>query len=247
MKHLLSTSLFLSSILFAGTFEENLAKNIAEAARVDAKVISHITLSSLNNLKLALVQTSDGNLFPIYASEDGMSFVGFTPVMKLSDKDSSQVDGMMEELNKLQAKRESEDQVKLVKLFSEIPGDRTLLIKSSSRNAKKTLVIVSDPECPYCKRELDEIEERLKEANIRMIFAPVHDDSAYIKSQLIMNEAKKLKADDSKGRIEIMRKYFGDVKLSETDAKIDFSMIKANAEQIFKSGLIRGVPFVFEQ
>ena len=89
------------------------------------------------------------------------------------------------------------------------------------------------------------IEARLKEANLKLIFAPVHEQDAFIKAQLALNETKTAK--DNKTKIAILRKYFQDnVKLSAKEQKTDITQVKFTTEKIFGSGLIHGVPFIFD-
>lgn len=247
MKKLPLLALSLASLLFAGEFETNLAQSVQKAAQVEVKVLSSTSLSSLNNLRLAIIQASDGSQFPLYASSDGKSFIGFSPLMSLSPEDVGRVDALMEELKGAQMRQSAEEKATLSKLFASLPKERFLFLPSSDKSVKKSLIVVSDPDCPYCKQELGNIEERLKSANIKIIFAPVHDDTAFIKSQLIMDEAKKLKESDVKGKVALLKKYFEKIELSEAQKKTDISKIKDNAAKIFGTGIITGVPFIFEE
>ena len=52
---------------------------------------------------------------------------------------------------------------------------------------------------------------------------------------------------DNKAKIAILRKYFQDnVKLSAKEKKTDITQVKFTTEKIFGSGLINGVPFIFD-
>ncbi len=113
------------------------------------------------------------------------------------------------------------------------------IISLGHDRAKETLVIFSDPECPFCKKELDNIENELKEYNIKMIFTPVHERSALKKSYLIYKNIKMAKTDAEK--IKIIRKYFD----SETDEKVSDENIKKIddlRQKYFKAG-INGTPY----
>jgi len=104
---------------------------------------------------------------------------------------------------------------------------------------KETLVIFSDPECPFCKKELKNIEKELKKYNIKMILTPVHERSALEKSYLIYQDIKKAKTD--KEKIKVIRKYFN----SDIDEKVadkDVKKIDNLRKKYFKAG-INGTPY----
>ncbi len=104
---------------------------------------------------------------------------------------------------------------------------------------KETLVIFSDPECPFCKKELAHIEQELKKVNIKMLFTPVHDRSSLEKSALIYKYIKNAKNDTDK--IKVLRKYFNqdvDEKVSDKEVK----RIDELRQKYFKAG-INGTPY----
>ena len=104
---------------------------------------------------------------------------------------------------------------------------------------KETLIIFSDPECPFCKKELSGIENTLKKYNIKMILTPVHETSALKKSFLIYKNARKAKTD--KEKIKIIRKYFNS-DLNEKVSKEETASIDKLRKKYFKAG-INGTPY----
>lgn len=119
------------------------------------------------------------------------------------------------------------------------------ILKLGNDPKKRTLVIFTDPECPYCRQELAKIEERLKEYNIEMIFTPVHGLSSLQKSALILQHGQKAKTD--KEKIEIARKYY-DEKI-ELKEKISDDKV-ANIQDLitkYRSAGINGVPKIVEK
>jgi len=119
-------------------------------------------------------------------------------------------------------------------------------IVSIGNDAKKeTLVVFTDPECPYCRQELEKIEERLKTNNIKLIFTPVHDRSSLEKSVLIYNETAKAKTDADK--IKIMKKYFDEnVKYDQKISDAEVKRIEDLKLKYFGAG-IKGVPFMVRE
>ena len=65
--------------------------------------------------------------------------------------------------------------------------------------------------------------------------------------QLIMNEVAKLDAGDTKGKIKVLEKYYRDITLDAGQLKTDYSQITKNTDKIFQTGVIKGVPFIFEE
>ncbi|MDR1460857.1 MAG: thioredoxin fold domain-containing protein [Campylobacteraceae bacterium] len=71
---------------------------------------------------------------------------------------------------------------------------------------KPSLVILSDPECPYCRQELANIENRLKTNSVKIILTSFRELSALEKSALIYEETAKAKTDNQK--MAVLRKYY---------------------------------------
>ncbi len=104
---------------------------------------------------------------------------------------------------------------------------------------KETMVIFSDPECPFCKKELDNIENVLKKYNLKIIFTPVHEKSSVEKSALIYKHTKDLK--DDKKKIEVLKKYFS----QEADEKVsdeELNRIEKLRKKYFDAG-VNGTPY----
>ncbi len=122
--------------------------------------------------------------------------------------------------------------------------DPNNIISIGHDSQKGTMIIFSDPECPFCKKELNGIENDLKRYNIKMIFTPVHDRSSLAKSYLIYKYLKGAKTDTQK--IKVIRKYFEsgvDEKVSDENVK----KIDDLRQKYFQAG-INGTPYkVMEQ
>ena len=87
----------------------------------------------------------------------------------------------------------------------------SMVITLGDKN-KPAIYIFSDPECPYCRDELAQVKEELKNYQVNYILTPVHGNSAFEKSALIYKESKKAKTDNEK--IAILNKYY-DANLKE--------------------------------
>ncbi|MDA3967138.1 thiol peroxidase [Helicobacter sp. WB40] len=239
MKKILVIALLISSVFANANFDKNFQKTIKEVADIEIEVQFKKELKSFPAF-FVIGKTKGGDLFPVISNKNGDYFFGLSNVMHLDEKDSSMI---RSELNKAQAQKNKQDKVVLDKLFSSFSDNDYLFLEGNSKNLP-TQIVVSDPDCPYCRKHLDEIEDTLKVANVKYIFAPVHEGDAFVKSQLIMDEAKNLKS--TKDKIKVMKKYYKDIELSKKQLGTNTSQIDKNAKKIFESGVIRGVPFVYE-
>ncbi|ASM39623.1 thioredoxin domain-containing protein [Campylobacter sp. RM12327] len=109
------------------------------------------------------------------------------------------------------------------------------ILKIGNDKNKDTMVVFTDPECPYCRMEVNALDETLKNYNVEMIFTSVHGDLAVEKAALILQKSKR-KSD--KEKIEITRKYYAQD--AKVDGKVDgkiFDSIKASSKKYFDAGL----------
>lgn len=231
-----------ASLATAG-FEENFKASVKKRADIDAEVQLKKPLKSFKNQYFVIGRTQNGEIFPVIVSQDGDYFVALSSMMNLNQEDSQMI---MEELNKAGDEKEKRDTKILNELFASFNANDFIYLKGEGENLP-TQIIVTDPDCPYCRKHLEMIESELKVANLKLIFAPVHDKEAFIKAQLAMNQTAKLKLEDTKGKIKILRKFYSDIKLSKQEMATDFSQVRTNTDKIFASKAIKGVPFVFEQ
>ncbi|MDR1461130.1 MAG: hypothetical protein LBI78_05745 [Campylobacteraceae bacterium] len=207
----------------------------------DFEIVSVNKLKSIEGLSVVIFKSKEGQAIPLYASNDGKSFLPVPNYYYFSNQEDftllSKIFEDVENINK-QAVSKNVDA-----LFASLPKEAFVLINSKEKT-DNLLTIVTDPDCPYCRNELKGIKDRLKTSHIRMVFAPVHDEKAFIKSALILEETKKLKPSDTDKIIAVFEKYYQDVDVS--DNTIDTKFVHENADEIFKSGFIRAVPYLHE-
>lgn len=235
----------------ADDLEKNLVALIKDKIKEDAVIVKTEPLKSVPGIKLVIVEIKGkGDRFPALTSDKGDLFIGYNPRGIFSDNDgfNKQMETTMKELQgymqELQTKREAEKIPKLKELFKSLPEDQWITVNGTDKK-KKTKYIISDPECPYCRKELGNIDKLLEQYNVKMAIAPVHKRPAFIKGQLIYDEAKKAKTTEAK--VAVIKKYFDSkYTLTEAQQKIEPKTVDAVAQTVFKSGLVRGVPFCFE-
>lgn len=243
MKKLLFCLVLMGSFtaIFCDDIEKVLADNAKNIFNEDMKVVSVNKLKSIQGLNVVIFKNKQGQAAPVYASEDGKSFLAISNYYYFNDKEDtdllSRVFEEVESINKQSAAKDAD------LLFDSLPKEAFILIKSKEKT-DNLLTIVTDPDCPYCRNELKGIKNRLKNSNVRMVFAPVHDEKAYIKSALILKETKSLKPSDADKIIAVFEKYYQDIDVS--NETVDTKFVHDNANKIFESGLIRGVPYIHE-
>ncbi len=125
--------------------------------------------------------------------------------------------------------------------------DKNNIISLGNDPKKETMVIFTDPECPYCRKELAGVEKRLENSNIKLILTTVHGKSALKKCHLVYKSVKNAKTDAEK--IKVLRKYYDpkvDIKNEKiSDAEIQ-TMLKLK-NKYMNSGAIQGVPAIFKE
>ncbi|WP_024955424.1 DsbA family protein [Sulfurospirillum arcachonense] len=133
------------------------------------------------------------------------------------------------------------DKQKLIRELSILykQEDKNNIITLGDDPQKETLVKFTDPECPFCYKEIQKIETKLQTYNLKLIFTPVHDRSSLEKSVLIYRQTSKAK--DLGKKLQIIKKYFNsdvDEKVSDEEVQNIENLIK----KYFAAGL-EGVPF----
>ncbi|CAE10769.1 protein disulfide-isomerase [Wolinella succinogenes] len=243
LKVALASSL-VASLALAKSFEENLEALVQTKTGMPIKVVKSYELEGFKEMKFVSVESAtSGQRFPLFASLDGNNIIGFSNLFFTQNAKNDEI--VQNAIKEIQNFNETAKGKKLNEIFKSIPENRYVNLKSTGNNVKKTLVVVTDPECPYCRNEMKTIEEKLKDHHIKIILAPVGARTAFVKSQIAMDKIKEAKSD--KEKISILREVYADsYKIPENLRNQPTKLIDENAEKIYSSGLIRGVPFVFE-
>lgn len=121
--------------------------------------------------------------------------------------------------------------------------DKKNIISLGNDSKKPTIVVFSDPECPYCRAELDKIESTLKESNVQIILTPVHDTTALQKSFLVYKDVAAAKSDSEK--IKALRKYFApDYTVDQKAVSEDDVKKMDELRTKYLAAGVRSVPFI---
>lgn len=229
-KTLLATSLLASS-LFGATDEQIISyfKSQIPIPSIEIKVTSRVNIKNIEGMDYVTLLASDGQRaqeISVFTKDNLI----FPDVINIDNGGS--IKGKL-------------DRAKLIKNLAVLyKGEDSKNIVSIGNDPKKeTMVVFTDPDCPFCNKELQKIDERLKKYNIKMIFTPVHDRDSLEKSALILRKTHDLKDDQAK--IKILKKYYnGD--LDETVSDEEVQNIQSLINKYFKAGL-KGVPFIINE
>ena len=228
--------------LGANANEAEFVKNLKQSLNdKNAQLISIDKLNSLNGLNLLIVRSGDKKE-AFLASDDGKSLVAITEEPKLADAADVALFKM-----RTQILKDARDAAAL-ELLKSIDPARFAYIESFDKNNPYVTYIVGDPECPYCIEEMKRITKHLRNSNVKLIFAPVHGKSAFIKSALVLKQLKALSPSDQKGAIDVIEKYYDkDVQVSDADvSKAELDAVYADTKTLFSKGVIKSVPYVIK-
>ena len=229
-------------VLGANANEAEFVKNLKQSLNdKNAQLISIDKLNSLNGLNLLIVRSGDKKE-AFLASDDAKSLVVVTEEPKLADAADAALFKM-----RTQILKDARDTAAL-ELLKSIDPARFAYIESFDKNNPYMTYIVGDPECPYCVEEMKRITKHLRNSNVKLIFAPVHGKSAFIKSALVLKHLKALSPSDQKGAIDVIEKYYNkDAQVSDTDvSKAELDAVYADTKTLFSKGVIKSVPYVIK-
>lgn len=230
--------------LFAASFEENLVKVLSQTGH-NVKIIASKPLVGMNDMRIVNVEFSNATgaqRTPFLATADGNGAVIFSALFFSANK--TQNDAIIESvLSDIDAFNQSQKNEQLNALFKSLPSNRFVEIPATKSGVTQTTIIVSSPDCPYCREELAKLDERLLTSNVKMIIVPLNAPESYTRAQILVNELQK--APTAARKIEILKKiYAQNYQIPANQKKIDTTFVAQNANLVFSSGLIRSVPFV---
>lgn len=230
MKKIILASVVAATSLFAASNEQiiDFYKSIAQPGLM-FKVTERQKLAENPEYEMVVVNISNGKL-----SEDEIMFT----------KGDLLLPDIIDLKNKKAYKAEMKEKITAKNIAAQFnKEEKKNIIMLGNDSKKPTYVMFSDPECPYCRMELEKIETTLKEANVHIILTPVHDKSALQKSFLIYKDAVKAKTDSEK--IKILRKYFAeDYKVADNAVNDDEVKMMDDLRTKYLAAGVRSVPYI---
>lgn len=227
--------------LNAASFEENIVNLIKNEVKTDVKVISSNNLKGNKDLKFAVIEiVNNSQRIPIFATKDGKMIIGLSNILFISNKDDEK---MINDTNKkLMEYNETSQQVAAEKLINQLKPEQYITLKSSAKNPTTTF-IVADPNCGYCKEEFRNIDNRLKTSDVNIVLVGILGQDSINKAAYGMSTIKSSMSE--KDKLNALKEIFSNN--FKAPNNVDTTAVKATTDFLFKNGVIRGTPFIYEK
>lgn len=224
----------------ANANDANIAKKLLEAkTKRTLEVVSFSPLDSSGLFLLTIQDKLNGYKTLLISDEKQQNLVVASAFFSSDDTLSKRVS---QELNAISAYNfKVQNSAKLNALFASIPKDYAITITGAT---SKKLYIVSDPMCSHCQEELARIEEKLQTHTIIMIPVGLLGQDSLYKAADIARQIRSAKT--PKEQIQTLRKIYARTYTPTTASDEAYSQVVRVTNSIKNSGLIEGVPFIYE-
>lgn len=241
MKNIVFGLIFLGlGVLSAASFEQNLKNLIEKETATKVKIISTSDLKSSKDLKFVIIEL-EGNMqrIPLFATKNGDMIIGLSNIFLTNAKADD--DLVASKSAELQAYNESAQTRAAGALIEQLKPEQYITLKSSAKDAPTTFII-ADPNCGYCKEEFRKIDERLKTQNVNMVMVGILGEDSLKKAASVVSKVKS--SDNEKKKLNALKEVFSNT--FKAPKSIDTTKVKETSELLFKGGVIRGVPYIYE-
>lgn len=241
MKKLLTLIFALASFAFASNqaFLEKATVFVSQKIGQKITAIEAYDLKSTPNVKFVILEDSVSKTkIPVFITSDAKMILGLSNVLIPGDKQDLE---LIQDIYKKVEGIKDPDPKTLDKFFSSLKQTRYITLKSDSKKPKKTIYMVSDPRCPGCRKELGEVENKLKDADVKILLVAFLGEESANKASVIYERLIGVK--DNAKKLKIMREVYNpDYVLTPKDKKLSTKAVMQNNEDVAKAG-IQGVPF----
>ncbi|RDU65595.1 hypothetical protein [Helicobacter sp. MIT 14-3879] len=224
----------------AASFDDNLTSLIEKETQTKVKIISTNDLKATKDLKFVIVEIIDNaQRIPMFATKDGKMIIGLSNMFFASEKADEDI--IAKASAEAMSHNENSQQMAAGKLIDGLKPEQYITLNSKAKNPK-TYFIVADPNCGYCKEEFRNIDEKLKTHNVNIVMVGILGEDSLKKASYAMdNINSKMNEKDKLNKLkEVFSNNF------KAPSNIDTTKVKNTTESLFKSGVIRGVPFIYE-
>ena len=235
MKKIAMSLVILGAIgaLNAASFEDNLTKLIEKQTQTKVKIISKSDLKSSKDLN------ANKQRIPLFATKNGDMIIGLSNIFFTAQ--NADEDMIAKKVAEIEAHNENSQTIAAGELIKQLKPEQFITLKSSAKNAKTTFIIAA-PNCGYCKEEFRKIDEKLKTQNINMVLVGILGEDSLKKAASVVSKIKS--ADSEKTKINALKEMFSNS--FKAPKSIDTTAVKNTSDFLFKNGVIRGVPYIYE-
>lgn len=202
----------------------------------DAKIISTQD-SGIKGLSIAIIE-QDKYWIPFLVNESGDVLIGLTPDTIIADNAAFQAN-LAAAISKVQDYNKQQLDEKVIEIFKQ---NAKIVLEIAGKNSQKTTYIVLDTNCPYCKQEVDKIDEYLKEANLKVLIVGALSQDSVQKAATFAAHLGEAKTNDQK--IAYLKKAFEKTYKSDNGVNIQKTMEISAA---LGGAGIRGVPYIIKR
>lgn len=233
------SKILLFSILCNVVYANKLVDLIATQTGQKISMIKEQTLSQDPNLKFVVLKDEvSGFKVSVITNKQETIIIPLSTFFTSSEKDRTTIINEIASVNNFNMTFKTQSAVKAA--IASLPKD--YIIELKGKNHKKVFYIISDPLCPHCQVELNNIEKRLEEGDVKMIPVGMMGEEAAKKAAEIYHSAKQLKTDSEK--IAMLKKIYNkDYKAKNFDTKEVQEVTRA----LIGEGKVEGTPYIIEE
>lgn len=222
-------------------FADNLSSVFIENGLDYLELSDFTTVSGLNDIVIFQISDESQNNALMFSTKDGkLVFMGN---VLANEKNIEKVRKLYQ---KVSAEQETKTSKSLYNISKIVPETEKIILKSLSPSGK--IIMLTDPECPYCLKEIEKLTNYLQEYDVELIFTPVHQKTAFIKSKFLLREIKKLQ-EEKKSNAEIIELlnliYTNGYSIPNEFTQEDIDSIETYKRIIFNETGIKAVPTMF--
>ncbi|WP_237416275.1 disulfide isomerase [Helicobacter saguini] len=207
-------------------------------------VIKEFSLKQDSNIKFVVLKDDSTSQRVIVMTNKAESFV--QPLVPQAFITENEIDSntLLSEVGSVQNYNmtyKTSSEVK--KAIATLPKD--YIINLSGKNPKKTYYIVSDPMCPHCQVELDNIDKKLAAGNVKMIVVGWMGEESANKAAEIYKKARSLKSDSEK--LALLKKVYNKSYKAPAAPESDKKVIQEVVRALMGKGKVEGTPYIIEE
>lgn len=172
---------------------------ILDNKKIPAKVVQTQELGH-NLYAVILEHTQNKERVMLFSTSDGAVLFNASEIMWSEDNAFlSKLERTNAEFEKAQKTRVDSQALKLFELHK----DQVISFKAK-KPTTRTLYIISDPMCPYCLKELDNLPTRLESSNVKMLVVGFLSEDSLKKASEILSQ----KSSDEGKNLALLKKVY---------------------------------------
>ncbi len=233
--------MILCSAVFAASFNDNVTSLIEKQTGVKIKIIKTENLKSNKDLKLLIVEIVDNSQqIPLFVTKDGGMVIGLSNISFTNSSEDEEI--IVNIANEAMVHNDNIQKQAAGDLIKQLKPEQYITLKSSASNPK-TYFIVADPNCGYCREEIRNLDDKLKTHNVNLVIVGMLGEDSLKKAAYLMDKINSQMSENDKmnGIKEVFSQNF------KAPKNIDTSKVKETTDLLFKTGVIRGTPYIYEQ